>query len=490
MSNGQKKTGTRDLSDLKARLGMLNKSVGGSPRSNNPFSPQGGAQAPTPAESAPESAPDSTVDGDPGALEASTSLHDAVDFDSGNDSTQQVDIVSEAVAAQPAPAQPAPAQPAPVQPAPVQPAPAQPAPATGGFNPFGLGSDLFKKEEPAPEPPAPEPVAQAPIQQAPARQAPAQQAPAAQAPMAQAEQPVIPQPKATFANPLQMGSVTEAAPPVDLSAEDEAALAAFEKGAGRANKKVLLFTVIPALALGLGFGFMAGNVRGTRKLVNVQIDHARQVNEGMQKTLDQLDEMIVLVEKLDPDKIDWVQLELIPQDLASVAVGGVLGGRYLPQKLMTQLSSLLVSTNALFQDLTEHRQLTLVRDKAQLEAEAAGDTFAQNRNFAVVYSPPDPKKFRIPEGRLVAVVGKEDTEEGTRFKVQYQKGREGSVEASNIIALDRDEVVRGGGNNVKLLYSKRVKALRDQAQALMEPSKNLRAMLKQEAAREKVSELF
>ena len=188
MSDGSKKPGLRDISDLKARLGMLNKGAGKPPEpASNPFA----SPAPDTAESSP--------DGDEPTAQTKLTEEAAAAMLGADTAVVNLDEMAATPSAPP----PAPAAPS----AP----PSTPAPMGG----LDFGDDLFKRKgEPAAAPSAPPAGAPAATGGASAFE--------------QAQAAVQAQPESGFANPLHLGGFHSGAAPVDLSADELAALDDFE----------------------------------------------------------------------------------------------------------------------------------------------------------------------------------------------------------------------------------------------------------------------
>jgi hypothetical protein len=441
LSNGEKKPGVKDISDLKARLGMLNKNVGAKPGAPEP-----------PAAPAPSAVPTLTAD---------------TDADLGLE-TQVVRVEPRAQPREPS-APPAP-PPAPLFEETPRPAPrtlpgppaATPPPIAGGLN---LGADLFKKPEPAPEP---------------VRAAPA---PAAPPPPVV---PAAPLPQEKFVNPL--AAVT---PQRALTADDEAALNAVEKGQ-KGVRPMFLGAIASACAVVAGvMGFMAGTGSIQRELLSNQAKEAVAVRDRMLPILQKFEELANVVEPMNPEKVDWQAVQAMPQDLPGVDAAGILSTRVpLPAEVMSSLGKAVADMNQLFQLAVDHRSLTLTRDKPELEAMEKGASFSSNQYFAAVYAPLDPKtpplKYVPPEAQIVAVVDKphpDEKGENNVIKVKYRGGQETEVPLQRIVIVPKTELFEGGRQNVLSLYKHRVEYMKLKIKTIRTYSANLKEKLNAEAAR-------
>lgn len=478
MSSGDKKPGLKDISDLKARLGMLNKGAGGPAQ---------------PAEGAPKANPfaPKTSGGAP-----SVDLTDDPDVMVGGD-TAVVRI--EPRARQEEPAAPA-AEPA-AKPIPrpsfslsgppkATPAPASaPPPPAGGFA-LGSAEDLFKKKEPEKAPPEP-----------PARPA-ANQGPAVD-PFGDSQKPAPPpEPPSGIevANPLQVGRYNEAVASVNLSAEEEEALASFE-GKQRGIKPTLAIAMTVAVGvITLVFGYGIGNSLKDRKLVNAQIDASIQVKKHLEPLLDQVRVLIPVIVALAANKegVDWEKMEMIPEDLPRVDAGVILStGIPLSPDLSRSVTNAVADINELFGLVREHRRITLGRDKAELKAIEEDQGWAKYDHFAVLYTPVPPETGNLeyvpPKGRVVAVVGKYQLNEAGDDRIMPVKTREAEdarqVSLRQIIALDKSDLILSGSANAHTLYQKRLEAIVVKMKAVEGYQASLRDLLAREASRSKVFSL-
>ncbi len=448
MSDGDKKPGLRDISDLKARLGMLNKNVGA-------------PAAPTPAP-APTSDETSQTSLTPEAEQAMLGGATAV-------------VRIDAPAAEPA----APTPSAPPAAAPAPKAPAAPAPA-----PIDFGEDLFKKKEEPAVPSTP------PSRAAPAADPAAafqQSAPAAPAP--------APQPEAGFAHPLQRGHYQEAAAPVDLSAAEQAALAEFEgKQQGVKMSLALTMTIVAALICFV-FGFGIGDVRMQRRTINARIDVSKMAKDAMSEPLAQYTRLHNAFGAMfrDPKKVNWEAIEALPTELPAIDGARILSTRPpLSKELVGLLARGITDLNRLFELVTTHRQLTLVRDKAELEGLENSSEFFANRYFAVMYEPlpaeTKPIDYRPPKGAVVAVVGKPEPNEAqddNMIPIKSRTGKEKSVSLTTLVLIDKNDML-STKENAQTLYEKRVEEIKALTKKIETYSKLLQDTLNSEAGASKV----
>lgn len=475
MSDGNKKPGLRDISDLKARLGMLN-ATGAHPAApsgprppggpSNPFAPKG-EEAPAVA-SAPPPPPSGMAPPPPSGM--------------------------------PAPPFSAPpafsAAPPAFSAAPPAFSGAPPPPAAGPSAPAGppglnLGGDLFKKKEPT--------VATA-IPQATGRHvaaSPANSAAFFEAPSRQVLDEA-PAPEADFANPLQVGSFGQAAASVDLNADEEAALASFEHKQRGIKPTFAIGMTVGVGVLTLAFGFFIGDARVSRQLINAQIDASIRVKDRVQETIEAYDRLKVIAATMDESAVDWDKTKLIPTELPTVEAGMLASPVPLERDLTTLLTRYLVEVSAFFAALDEHRKLTLGRDKSELESMTDGSSFVQRPAFAVLYEPVDPEArgpYIPPIGVVVAVTGKPrevEVEENRKTVLDYvlpivtREGKESEVSLRRILRVEKSEFITAGKATPMTLYQDRVRGLKTRVKSIEQYRESLIQALKTQAEREKI----
>lgn len=478
MSDGDKKPGLRDIGDLKARLGMLNKgSAPPAPSAGpgaNPFAPQPSAPPAAPA-------PALGLQGMPSAeVGADTAI---VRIDK---------LAVPAPAPTPAPA-PAPAANPFAQSLSQGPAPAPSAPPAGGAL---FGGNLFASPEPAQ--PAANPFA--PVEAAPAAQPQFAQPQFAQPQFAPEPAAETPPPQGRqFVNPLQAARTP---PPQDLSANDEADLKDFElKQAGVTRS--FAYTIAGAAALiTLFFGYFIGNSMKERKLLNAQIIASTQVRDRVTPLLLELNQVAPAIVAMgqNPNQVDWAKVRAIPEQLPGVDLGSLLATPVpLQSELATALSSRLSELNQLFMLLDEHRRFTLGRDRKELESLERGDSFGQYTHYAVhsaPRSPTDPAlaKGLPPEGRIVALRGTAERmgeEQIPMIPVVARGDQEPKpVPVAEIVLIPKtDLLAESGAGNVLSLYSKRVEQLNNLLKKIEGGRAALEDQLKTQAARSQVFSL-
>ncbi|MCA9538603.1 MAG: hypothetical protein KC620_06925 [Myxococcales bacterium] len=348
---------------------------------------------------------------------------------------------------------------------------------------MNLGGDLFRKKEPPPQPAMAAPVAQA------------MQNPAAffDTPSAAVlDEP--PKPGAEFANPLQVGSYSQAAAPIDLSADEEAALNNYEHKQKGIKPGLAIGMTVAIGALTLAFGLLLGNSRQARKLVNVQVDASVRVRDNMQPLLDTLNQLRPIIKTMKSDEADWDKIKAIPAELPAVDAGRIMTSPVpLDPDLNRMLGNMLVDLNALFQETTNHRSITLGRDRAELEAIAEGTEFSKNQYFAVLYQPNDPKTpplaYIPPTGMIVAVTGRPHANEAgddNVLPIVTREGKESEVSLTRVLTIKKEEFLESGRSNALTMYGKRVEDLKNRLTRIEQYEETFRKVLEEQAARSKV----
>lgn len=475
MSTGDKKPGTRDISDLKARLGMLNK---------GPAGPKSGPAPGGPA--------------NPFAKKPVATTQPAIDLTANPDAMigDATAVVRIAPGGRPEPfapsTPPAPSQaPAPSHaPAPSQAvAPSQPPAASAPASPFNFNQNMFaKKAEPA-QPAAPKPAA------APRRQQPA----VAQAAAPEVAAAPVQEANASFAHPLQQGTFGVAAASVDLSAAEEDALASFEGRQRGIKPAQAIMGIIFFSGLCLVAGFAVGDIRSSRKMVNQQIQSSIEVKKRTQPIFTTLNQYRGLIESIgkSPREVQWDKIAMIPETLPSVDAGVLLSTPVPLNKDLTRMLTVAAGDfHELFTRLQELKTYTLGKDKAELKALATGNAWITNQRFAVTFTPRDPKtpslEYIPPIGKVVAVKGKWELDEKGGFNVLPVQTREQEdakmVRLQHIIIIDKNDLMSSGKSNVMSLYTKRVEHIKKIFLKISGYEKQLQELLNKQSAREKVME--
>ena len=517
MGDGQKKAGLRDISDLKARLGMLNKNVGARPSLQPTPAAPAPAETPEPvpmAQPVPVPQPFAAAP-DPQYELGSTAAHDSpllaspfapATLDLRHDPDADVDE-STAIVRIDARERDDEAR------ATIDEMPYGVDPPPAGFSPFEIGNaaELFRKPDPVPEsqpddpwsPHAarPEPTGRSTETWTPTVQAdvvgPAAYPDAVVADLSIDDLPIERQdeelPENDFAHPLQRGQYSVATAPVDLSAEEEAALASFEGGQQGMKRSMAISLAVVVGVFTLVIGFTIGDSLTTRQLLNAQIDQAVMVRERLNPLLDQFESIAQVVERMAHDRVDWDRVEALPLELPGVEAGALLSvNPPLPDAVTRLMGNAVVDLGDFFQLVLRHRDATLRRDQANLKAIEDGDAFSKQQYFAVIFRPLDPKTpvmgYIPPEGSIVAITGKpEPNEKGDDMLIglRTRAGKDKTTSVRNIIRLNREDVV-GSKGSVMDLYTRRVQTLRQRMKVIRGYVPSLREQLQEAAARQKV----
>lgn len=452
MSNGDKKPGVKDISDLKARLGKFSK---GGPGGSKPGAPSGppvleGSPFRATADLDADSSADLGMETQVVRIEMRPDFPDApvdapITFDLPSLSAPQPEVARVNVAR-------------------TIPGPPSAAPA-GSIGGLSLGADLFKKPVPAAEPARP---AVAPQVFAPAP-------------------PAAPNPQERFINPLAMVGVERRA----LSAEDEALLERADTSAK--GMKPPIVGVIAAVSglMCLVLGVTMGKSSVTNEFLDAQITETGMVRDRVVPLLDKMEELANVVERMDPRKVDWQAVQQMPTDLPAIDAASILSTRVpLSPDVSGMLGKAVADLDGLFRISVDHRAFTLMRDKDELESLEKGDTFNNNQYFAAVFTPVDPKtpllKWVPPNAQIVAVTSKPHLDaSGENFvvPVRLRSGQEQEIPVQRILLVDKGELFDAGKANVLTAYSKRVEQMRARIGSVRMYASNLKNKLNAEASR-------
>ncbi len=298
---------------------------------------------------------------------------------------------------------------------------------------------------------------------------------------------------AQFANPLQVGSYVEPAASVNLTQEEEAGLEDYQNSQKGMKLSLALGMTLGVALITLVFGFLIGDVRNARRMINAQIDSSVRVNQSMQGLLESYDSLKPIINSLKKGELDFERVAKIPKDLPTVDAGGIMNSPVpLNPELNRHLSNFIGDLNTLFSLAGEHRKLTLGRDRAELEGLMSGNDFSKHRYFAIVYTPVEKRRkqaYRPPNGRLVALTGKAVAgEKKGEFVVPTvsRSGKEAMTNYRNLIAIEKSEFLPGGKANALTQFDQRIDYIRAHLQKMMQYEALFRDVLKEQAQRDKV----
>jgi hypothetical protein len=302
-----------------------------------------------------------------------------------------------------------------------------------------------------------------------------------------------------FANPLQMGAYNEGVASIDLSADEEASLNSYE-GSQRGMKPRMAISLIATTgAVALFFGFMLGDVRTSRKMINAQVDASKNLKDRMKPVLATLDQLKDVIPTMSDKAVSWKNVEKLPKDLPAID-GGLILNTPVPyeRELARALTSMVTQLNLLFEEVRVHRSATNIRDKAELKALETGSDFGQYPVYAMVYESLPPrfkvvkevaKGWQPPFGKLYGVAGKPKMSGSKDDYIMDLAGRDGSTTStslSKILLLNKDELQTASKTNALTLYSQRVKSLKVRFQKVLDQEQGFREKMKAQADREKV----
>ena len=359
-------------------------------------------------------------------------------------------------------------------------APARPASPSSPAAPAGLGSlDVFSKAGQAAETSAPMDV---------------EQSNAAASGMA------------AFANPLQMGSYAEPSAPVTLSAEDQAELQAYEKRSTGVSGKLLWFVIFVVGGGALVLGYLTSSINKERAFVNANIDATVRAKENIDKAFKLVDEVQTLVKDLKVNEIDFKGTERLPAKLARLDGGTYLFSSFpLSKELTPLIAKFVADSNQLIDEASQHRKLTLFRDKKALAAIVDGLGPLNGKPLVFRAMPPQPN--RGPQVELVGIMDqnpilkkrpiagggkkrKKQFEEVRFFKIVDKSGKIHEVQGDTLLTIDKSHLFVDGQANVLTLYQQRVRRLQTFASEIDKYEQHFKKILSEQAKREKISTFF
>jgi len=305
--------------------------------------------------------------------------------------------------------------------------------------------------------------------------------------------------EAQFANPLQMGSYNEGVASINLTADEEEALKSFEGGQRGMRPRQAISLICVAAALALFFGFMLGDVRTSRKMINLQIEASVNLKMSMEPVLLAFDQLKPVISSLPNNEVDWGKIKRIPKDLPSIDGGLILSAPVPFEKdLARSLTNIVSELDLFFSAARTHRMATLVRDRKELEALSTGSAFDQYRAYAVTYESLPPR-FRVvkeiakgwqpPFGKIYGVTGKPQLNPA---KTDYlmpladRGGKTTPVSLTKVLLLRKEELQTASKTNALTLYVQRVADLKVRMKRILDAEANFRAHLDEQASRDKV----
>jgi len=226
------------------------------------------------------------------------------------------------------------------------------------------------------------------------------------------------------------------------------------------------------------------------------------VKDRVQPIIESYEKLKIVLMTTKSDEVDWGKIKQIPADLMEVDAGVISTPVPLTQELNKLLTRYVVQVAALFEAARDHRNLTLKRDKAELEAMAQGSSFMQRKRFMVLYNPVDPEFSGVyipPKGKVVAAAGvpeKKEVEKKVGRKKEIveeyfipiidREGKESEVNLRRLLVLDKDQFSASGKANPQTLYSARVEGLKTRVKQIEAFREAFEAELKRQAEREPV----
>jgi hypothetical protein len=260
-------------------------------------------------------------------------------------------------------------------------------------------------------------------------------------------------------------------------------------------KTLALFGIM--LAVGLFFGYASSQTLHFRKLSADRQRDALKVHDSLKPPIDTMtNELLPAIAKLDPSKPDYeaagklALVEFIPDP-------GALGGNQIliGSSNVYNITQTMGKAMALRELLKQHNELTNKTDKKELEDLMANNAVLQtNDSFAVIFNYKsiiealgqtrgDAKAasagYVPPAGRLVTFARQDISPEGD-IKVKFAGSNSESVSPIfGVVVVDKNEMLKSGGQNALARYSRRVQTLKFYAKDLENTSNGLLTGLKQ-----------
>ncbi|RVU48727.1 hypothetical protein EA187_04665 [Lujinxingia sediminis] len=263
--------------------------------------------------------------------------------------------------------------------------------------------------------------------------------------------------------------------PVPMSekelAEIDAAASSME-GGGIFSKNAIIVMVVLAL-LGAFFGFFAAQGQNSRQIEVARIEDAKALQESIDPALATFSEMAETIAGLSPSKVDFEAAD----SLASrqfVVSGEVLSSNrlLLGRDVIHPLTAYMAESAVLGELLAEHKRLTTVVDKAEIERLLSENEVLEEDLIAVVFdyrhlfTQGGNDAYRPRPGRLVTLKNLERDGEGMLEASMLNSERTQKVEMQSLVPLERGEILKTAGDNALQRYERRVNEIKERAEKL------------------------
>lgn len=263
--------------------------------------------------------------------------------------------------------------------------------------------------------------------------------------------------------------------PVPISdqelAEIDAAASAMD-GGGIFSKNAIIVMVVLAL-IGVFFGFFAAQGQNSRQIEIARIEDAKALQESIDPALATFSEMADTIAGLSPSEVDFEAAE----NLASkqfVVTGEVLSSNrlLLGRDVINPLTAYMAESAVLNELLAEHRRLTTVVDKAEIERLLSENEVLEEDLIAVVFdyrhlfTQGGNEAYRPRPGRLVTLKNLERDGEGMLEASMLNSERTQKVEMQSLVPLERAEILKTAGDNALQRYERRVNEIKARAEKL------------------------
>ncbi|TXD37640.1 hypothetical protein FRC98_08095 [Lujinxingia vulgaris] len=263
--------------------------------------------------------------------------------------------------------------------------------------------------------------------------------------------------------------------PVPMSAEEMAeieAAASSLDGGGIFSKNAIVVMVVLAL-VGTFFGYFAAQGQSSRQIEIARIEDARALQESIDPALATFGEMAETIAKLSPSEVDFEAAESLAAKQFVVS-GDVLSSNrlLLGRDVIHPLTAYMAESAVLAELLAEHKRLTTVVDKAEIERLLSENEVLDEDLIAVVFdyrhlfTQGGNEAYRPRPGRLVTLKDLERDDEGMLEASMLNSERTQKVEMQALVPLERAEILKTAGDNALQRYERRVKEIQERTEKL------------------------
>lgn len=236
---------------------------------------------------------------------------------------------------------------------------------------------------------------------------------------------------------------------------------------GRAFSPAVLGLAVVAFLIGVALMWATMSSVNANKLVTMQEEDAAALKAAVTPKVQNFTELHDKIMALNETQPNPEAAEALAATDFAVP-GAVLATVRVPLSggVTDTVSQYAADTQMLKSLLDEHRRLTTKVDKEELEQLLSGEEAIKNNPaFGVLFDVKDVVKnadkdgYEPKAGTLVGVRGLDEKEK--KYDVEYLgSGNLGKVEPSNLILLEKSQILKSGGQNALTRYTQRVRMLK------------------------------